>query len=233
MTSHTLLFSQNCDVSNIVGFNGTWSMVNCNEYHGQQFTTPNSGGVLNSIIIYDVIDQGGFPYDINVSFSLGNNTLNPSTTFQTTILQAGQHIVSLPVPVVLLPNELYSFSFNNPNDNFGCSGGVDFSIRAVFANTYSGGNVFRESNGSYSEFPFDFGFSLDIDCCPIQYVAANKLSGVIINNGKYQAEQKINSCQEISNTVDFEYTAGNEIVLDSGFKTTLGIQFHAFIAGCN
>lgn len=229
-----LIFSQgsDCEINNVAGGNGTWSLVNCDEYHGQQFTAPDSGAILNSIVIQHV-NNGTFPCELNVSFSKGNNTLNPTTTFQTTITQPGSHTISFPMPIILLPSELYTFSLNNPNDEFGCGGGTECSFWANFTDSYPGGNVIRESNGITTEFPFDFGFSLDIDCCPVDYNGANKLDGLVSKELGYQAQNDILSCQVLDNNIDFSYNAGNSIELDKGFETKSGVLFHAYILGCS
>ena len=56
--------------------------------------------------------------------------------------------------------------------------------------------------------------------------------GIGVNGGLYEVSQNITSDGTI-NSANVEYSAGNSVELMPGFEVEIGLEFHAFIEGCN
>ena len=57
-------------------------------------------------------------------------------------------------------------------------------------------------------------------------------AGIGVDGGLYEVSQMITS-DGIINSGNVEYSAGNSIELMAGFEVEIGMEFHAFIEGCN
>jgi hypothetical protein len=71
------------------------------------------------------------------------------------------------------------------------------------------------------------------DPCVDGYEAVNQLTGAQTTNAIYETDQGIDSDQVIDGAINVEYDAGIDIDLLPGFEVKLGVEFEAYIDGCN
>ena len=68
------------------------------------------------------------------------------------------------------------------------------------------------------------------DCCQEDLYIPG--AGIGVNGGLYEVSQNITSDGTV-NSANVEFSAGNSVELMAGFEVELGMEFHAFIEGCN
>jgi len=73
---------------------------------------------------------------------------------------------------------------------------------------------------------------IQINPCPVNLYAQNKIKGENRVDAKYTVEKNISSEQKILSG-DIEYSAGTQILLNSDFRVDAGATFEALIEGCD